>query len=125
VEKRIDYNHGTRTLFSGGGGQEQAVSKQDWICSGTRLVLSQVSQKNADFVKKIHVFCCFLCCCSSETSVSKQLYYLRQRQKPNPAVFRLIHREYLRYFYAGKAVKPRQGMVVLAQEREPGGSSKR
>jgi hypothetical protein len=46
-------------------------------------------------------------------AVSKQ-DYLRQRQKLNPVVFRLLNREYLRQFYSGKEAKRWQGMVVLA-----------
>jgi hypothetical protein len=48
-----------------------------------------------------------------EPAVSKQ-DYLRQRQKLNPKVFKLLNREYLRHFYAGKEVKWWQGMIVLA-----------
>jgi hypothetical protein len=45
--------------------------------------------------------------------VSKQ-DYLRQRQKLNPEVFRLLNRKYLQNFYEGKEVKKWHGMVVLA-----------
>jgi hypothetical protein len=48
-----------------------------------------------------------------EQTVSKQ-DYLKQRQKLNPEVFRLLNRKYLQNFYEGREVKTWYGMVVLA-----------
>jgi hypothetical protein len=50
-----------------------------------------------------------------EQTVSKQ-DYLRQRQKLNPEVFRLLNRKYLQDFYGGTEVRTWHGMVVLAAD---------
>jgi hypothetical protein len=46
-------------------------------------------------------------------TVSKQ-DYLRQRQKLNPEVFKLLNRKYLQDFYGGTEVRKWHGMVVMA-----------
>jgi hypothetical protein len=48
-----------------------------------------------------------------EQTVSKQ-DYLRQRQKLNPEVFKILNQEYLRQFYGGDEVEGWHGYVVLA-----------
>jgi IS4 transposase len=49
----------------------------------------------------------------AEQTVSKQ-DYLRQRQKLNPEVFKVLNREYLREYYGGDEAKLWRGYVVLA-----------
>ena len=48
-----------------------------------------------------------------EQIVSKQ-NYLRQRQKLNPKVFKLLNQNYLKRFYASQEVKEWQGYLVMA-----------
>jgi hypothetical protein len=50
-----------------------------------------------------------------ERTVSKQ-DYLKQRQKLNPKVFKLLNRNYLRRFYGGQEVKGWRGYLVLAED---------
>jgi hypothetical protein len=48
-------------------------------------------------------------------TVSKQ-DYLKQRQKLNPQVFRLLNRNYLRRFYSGSEPKGWRGYLVMAED---------
>ena len=48
-----------------------------------------------------------------EQTVSKQ-DYLKQRQKLNPEVFKLLNRNYLRRFYGGQEVKEWKGYLLMA-----------
>ena len=48
-----------------------------------------------------------------EQTVSKQ-DYLKQRQKLNPDVFRIVNRNYLRRFYNGQEAKEWHGYLVMA-----------
>jgi hypothetical protein len=48
-------------------------------------------------------------------TVSKQ-DYLKQRQKLNPEVFKLLNRNYLKRFYGGQEVKGWRGYLVLAED---------
>ena len=50
-----------------------------------------------------------------EQTVSKQ-DYLRQRQKLNPQVFRILNRNYLKRFYGGKEAKEWHGYLVMAAD---------
>jgi histidinol dehydrogenase len=49
----------------------------------------------------------------AEQTVSKQ-DYLRQRQKLNPEVFKILNRNYLRRFYSGREAQDWHGYLVMA-----------
>jgi hypothetical protein len=42
--------------------------------------------------------------------------YLKQRQKLNPEVFKILNRNYLKRFYSGREAKERQGYLVMAAD---------
>jgi hypothetical protein len=48
-----------------------------------------------------------------EQTVSKR-DYLKQRQKLNPEVFKILNRNYLKRFYGGREAKEWQGYLVTA-----------
>jgi hypothetical protein len=72
-----------------------------------------LAKKGLSAVMEIRKF--FLEAGKMEQSVSKQ-DYLKQRQKLNPEVFKLLNGDYLKQFYGGQEAKGWRGYLVLAED---------
>jgi hypothetical protein len=77
------------------------------------ILISTLARKGLSAVMEIRHY--FQTAEKMEKTVSKQ-DYLKQRQKLNPEVFKLLNGNYLKRFYTGQNVKEWRGYLVMAAD---------